>query len=86
MDRYSKIVMHQLRMLIKDFRQVLHLLSKKQKRTYGISIVFMFLSSLLELFTIGLLVPFTRDDCISRAMDAAPMDHIAAFRIEFPAA
>ncbi|MFZ1977420.1 MAG: ABC transporter ATP-binding protein, partial [Bacteroidota bacterium] len=58
MDRYSKIVMHQLRMLIKDFRQVLHLLSKKQKRTYGISIVFMFLSSLLELFTIGLLVPF----------------------------
>jgi ABC-type multidrug transport system fused ATPase/permease subunit len=58
MDRYSKVVIRQLRTLKDSFEKVLHLLSKKQKRTYIISMVFMFLSSLLELFTIGLLVPF----------------------------
>ncbi|MGD1045011.1 MAG: ABC transporter ATP-binding protein [Bacteroidota bacterium] len=58
MDYYSKVVTRQLRMLKDSFKKVAHLLSKKQKRTYTISIIFMFLSSLLELFTIGLLVPF----------------------------
>ena len=58
MDRYSKVVIRQLRTLKESFTKVFHLLSKKQKRTYTISMLFMFLSSLLELFTIGLLVPF----------------------------
>jgi ABC-type bacteriocin/lantibiotic exporters, contain an N-terminal double-glycine peptidase domain len=58
MDRYSKVLIRQLRTLKDSFTKILHLLSKKQKRTCAISMVFMFLSSLLELFTIGLLVPF----------------------------
>jgi ABC-type multidrug transport system fused ATPase/permease subunit len=58
MDRYSKVMSRQFLALKDSFKKVFHLLSKKQKRTYTISMVFMFLSSLLELFTIGLLVPF----------------------------
>ena len=58
MDRYSKVVISQFRTLKDSFTKIFRLLSKKQKRTYTISMLFMFLSSLLELFTIGLLVPF----------------------------
>ena len=41
-------------MLVKAFR----ILNSQQRRTYGISLLFMFFSSLLEMLTLGLLIPF----------------------------
>jgi ATP-binding cassette, subfamily B, bacterial PglK len=51
--RFAKL--HIVReMLSKAF----HTLNSSQRRIYGVSLIFMVISSLLELFTLGLLIPF----------------------------
>ena len=81
MDHYAKAVISQLRTLKDSFTKVFHLLSKKQKRTYAISMLFMFLSSLLELFTIGLLVPFLGMIVSPGSWTETPLDRIVSFPV-----
>lgn len=48
----------QLRALKDLFVKAFRILNARQKQTYATSLLFMFVSSILELFTLGLLIPF----------------------------
>jgi len=58
MDHFQHMLSLQLRALKDLFVKVFHILNARQKRTYATSLLFMFISSILELFTIALLIPF----------------------------
>jgi ABC-type multidrug transport system fused ATPase/permease subunit len=47
-----------LHALKKMLAKAFHIMNSQQRRTYGVSLLFMFISSLLEMLTLGLLIPF----------------------------
>jgi len=47
-----------LHTLMNMWAKTFRILNSQQRRTYGVSLLFMFFSSLLELLTLGLLIPF----------------------------
>lgn len=51
-------MIEKLRTFTDNVRRVSHSLTDEHKKTYFVSLLFMFLSSILELFTLGLFIPF----------------------------